>query len=59
MKAEKIKEYCLNKKYAVEDYPFGELNEFKDDKVLLDMIDHSFHACINRLPKKKQRELTE
>lgn len=35
------------------------LSEFKDDQVLLDMIDHSYEACMKRLPKKTQKELSE
>ena len=114
LKLEDIKNYCLSKESAYEDYPFGDipicyrmaggifaqlyplsedykitlrcepeygqffrqafpgivvrgyhcpkvqqpyfntihLNDFKDDNLLLDMIDHSYNEVFKRLPKK-------
>lgn len=70
MLVEKIKEYCLSKHRAYEEYPFGDvpicykLNgkifaQIYPDDELLNMIDHAYETVFNSFSKKIQRQIEE
>ena len=68
MNVETVREYCLNKKGVTESFPFDDVSLVVkvmnkmfalidlDDKLMIELIDHSYDEVIKKFTKKLRAE---